>query len=393
MKILVICQYYHPEPFRISDICEEFVKQGHEVLVVTGVPNYPEGVTYDKYKYGKNRDEVINGVRVHRCFTVARKKGAMFRFLNYYSYSIFAKLYTSFLREKFDVVFVNQLSPVMMAEAAASYKKRHGTGIVLYCLDLWPESLTMGGIRKGSALYKYYHWVSEKIYKQADRILISSNSFSKYFEEEFGIFKTAYLPQYSEELFDPESCKKEPNRTIDFMFAGNVGVAQSLETVVYAAEKTKEIPNLRWHIVGDGSELTRIQALSCELGLKNVIFHGRQPLERMTEYYSMADAMLVTMRKGDMLSMTLPGKVQTYMAAGKPIIGAVDGETASVIFDSKCGLCCEAEDAEGLANIAKHYVQNHTAQCYGEHARQYYENMFLKTVGMEKLLRFLDEVR
>ena len=164
MKILVVCQYYYPEPFRITDICEELVRRGHEVFVVTGLPNYPEGMIYSGYRGKDKRDENINGVRVHRCFTIGRRSGVLFRFLNYYSYAFSSVRYTSKLKEKFDVIFVNQLSPVMMAKAAISYKKKHNTKIVMYCLDLWPESLTVGGIKKGSAIYKFFHKVSAKMY-------------------------------------------------------------------------------------------------------------------------------------------------------------------------------------------------------------------------------------
>ena len=148
MKILVICQYYLPEPFRISDLCEEFVKLGHEVSVVTGTPNYPEGRIYCGYRHGKRRNEVMNGVHVHRCFTIGRRSGKLFRFFNYFSYSISASIYASHMKEKFDIVFVNQLSPVMMANPAIKYKNKHNVKMFLYCLDLWPESLTVGGIKK-----------------------------------------------------------------------------------------------------------------------------------------------------------------------------------------------------------------------------------------------------
>ena len=117
MKILVVCQYYHPEPFRISDICEELTKQGHEIFVITGIPNYPMGVIYPGYEKGQKRDEIINGVKVHRCFTIGRKSGIIKRILNYYSYAISSTLYASKIRDEFDLVIVNQLSPVMMAYA------------------------------------------------------------------------------------------------------------------------------------------------------------------------------------------------------------------------------------------------------------------------------------
>lgn len=389
MKILVVCQYYTPEPFRIADICEALVRRGHEVLVLTGVPNYPEGQIYAGYKHGKKRDEIINGVRVHRCFTIARRKSLLFRLLNYYSYAISSTIYASRMKEEFDVVLVNQLSPVMMARAATVYKKKHNKKMTLYCLDPWPENLAIVGIRSGSFLYRVFHKVSQFLYKKADKIAVSSRSFSPYFAREFGISDTVYLPQYAETVFDAKQCRKEPNGTVDLMFAGNVGIAQSVETILHAARKTADIENLRWHIVGDGSELARMRELSRSLGLTNVIFHGRQPLESMPRYYAMADAMLVTMQKDAVLSMTLPGKVQTYMAAGKPILGSVDGEAAAAIAESACGLCCAAEDADALARIAWEFVQNGAHQPYGSRALAYYNQHFVKDRVIDGLIDLL----
>ena len=385
MKILVICQYYAPEPFRITDICEELVKRGHEVTVVTGVPNYPMGRIYDGYRHGEKRDEVINGVKVHRCFTIGRRTGTVWRFLNYYSYMFSSTHYVSKLKDDFDAVFVNQLSPVMMANAGIKYKKKHHTKVVLYCLDLWPESLVAGGVKRGSAIYKFFHRVSEKIYKSADSILITSKSFAEYFEKEFGITDTQYLPQYAEALFTPEMCKKEPNDTIDLMFAGNVGAAQSVDTIIKAAALTQDIPNLRWHIVGDGSELENCKKQANDLHVQSVIFHGRKPVEEMPEYYAMADAMLVTMQKNPVLSMTLPGKVQTYMAAGKPIIGAIDGETKSIIEEAECGFCGEAENAVALANNIQKFVACKDRIKYWQNARKCYEENFNVKLFLNKL--------
>ena len=162
-KILVICQYYKPEPFRISDICEEMVRRGHEVQVVTGYPNYPEGILYEGYGKGRHIDEVINGVKVHRCYTIPRETGTAKRMLNYYSYAasstqyVLSKDCVASNGKPFDVVFCNQLSPVMMADAAIAYKKKYKVPAVMYCLDLWPESLIAGGITRESPIYKYYH--------------------------------------------------------------------------------------------------------------------------------------------------------------------------------------------------------------------------------------------
>lgn len=387
MKILVVCQYYYPEPFRHPDICEELVKRGHEVTVVTGLPNYPMGNIYEGYQKGEKRDEVLNGVKVHRCYTIGRKHGALYRFLNYYSYALSSTRYIKKIKEEYDVVFVNQLSPVMMANAAITYKKKHKKPVVLYCLDLWPESLVSGGIGRNSIIYKFFHKVSENIYKQADKILTTSKSFADYFEKEFGIADTEHLPQYAEAIFTPEQCKKEKDEYIDLMFAGNIGAAQSVDTIIKAAQLIKDIPNLRWHIVGDGSEVEKLQTLAH--GMNQIIFHGRKPLEDMPKYYSMADAMLVTMQKDPVLSLTLPGKVQTYMAAGKPIIGAIDGEASLVVADAECGICGAAEDAQALAANVRTFMEMDRLQM-GKNARAYYDEHFEKHLFIERIEKILD---
>lgn len=386
MKILVVCQYYYPEPFRHPDICEELVKCGHEVTVVTGLPNYPMGEIYEGYRKGEKRDEVLNGVKVHRCFTIGRKQGVLYRFLNYYSYVISSVSYVKKMREQFDIVFVNQLSPVMMAEAGIAYKKKHHVPLVLYCLDLWPVSMVAGGVCKKSLIYRFFKGTSDRIYKQVDKLLITSRSFAEYFESEFGITDTEYLPQYAEAIFTPEQCQKKEDDYIDLMFAGNVGAAQSVDTIIKAAQLTADISNLRWHIVGDGSEINKLKAVA--KGINQVIFHGRRSLEEMPKYYAMADAMLVTMQKDPVLSMTLPGKVQTYMAAGKPIIGAIDGEASIVITDAACGVCGPTEDAEKMAENVRAFMKM-DRELLGRNAREYYDEHFKKQMFINKLEIFL----
>lgn len=397
-KILVICQYYKPEPFRISDICEEMVRRGHEVQVVTGYPNYPEGVLYDGYGKGKHIDEVINGVKVHRCYTVPRETGTVKRMMNYYSYAASATKYVLSGQcvasdgGKFDVVFCNQLSPVMMADAAIAYKKKHRVPIVMYCLDLWPESLIAGGITRESKIYKYYHHVSKRIYRQMDKILITSRMFSDYLQKEFGIKKSRieYLPQYAEGIFE-ELPAKEENGTFDFMFAGNIGEIQSVETILKAAEYLQNEP-VKIHIIGGGTDLERLQKIKEEEQLDNVVFYGRRPLEEMPEFYKKADAMLVTLAADPVLSLTLPGKVQSYMAVGKPIIGAIDGETKKVIEEAECGLCGNADNAELLAeNIRRFISDDIDRKQFGRNARKFYERYFQTELFMNKLEKELDK--
>ena len=390
MKILVVCQYYYPEPFRVNDICEEMVRRGHEVTVVTGEPNYPEGTIYPEYENHAHTDEVINGVKVHRCPIIPRKTGAVYRLLNYFSYPYEAKKYIRNLTasdgQPFDVVFVNQLSPVMMAEPAIAYKKKHGTPVVMYCLDLWPESLVAGGVSRGSVIYKIFHGISKRIYRSVDRILITSRMFHSYLEEQFGVAndKIEYLPQYAEGLFEKLPFKKETGM-VDLVLAGNIGAAQSVETIIKAAEKLQD-QQVRFHIVGSGTDLKRLQGLA--RGLDNITFYGRRPLEEMPEFYAKADAMLVTLQANPVLSLTLPGKVQSYMAVGKPIIGAIDGETAEIIKAAKCGYCGSADDADELVKNIKLFMENDEKEQLGLNARLFYDaylnrNKFMDTLEEE----------
>ena len=392
MNILVVCQYYEPEPFRISDICKGLVEKGHQVTVVTGTPNYPEGEIYPGYEKGQHADEILDGVRVHRCPIIPRKRGAFYRFLNYYSFVWSADRYLKSLKEDFDLVFVNQLSPVMMAQPGLRWAKRHHKKTVLYCLDLWPASLIVGGIREGSAIYNLFLKISRKIYRKVDTLMVSSHGFLNYFRDELGMDETQirYLPQYAEGLFD--DLTEDPNKKpgMDFVFAGNVGNLQSVETIVEAAERLQDREDIRIHIVGGGISLDHCRELA--EGLTNITFYGRHPLEDMPGFYAMADAMLITMVKDPEMERNFPGKVQSYMAAGKPVLGAVDGETARMIREADCGSCVPAQDGKALAQ-AMAQAADHPDQFkqYGENARTYYLENFRREGFLTRLEQVFKE--
>ena len=392
MKILVVCQYYKPEPFRISDICEALAAQGHTVTVVTGTPNYPEGEIYPGYEGSAHRDETVNGVQVCRCPIHPRKRGALHRFWNYYSFVFASKRYLSRLEEDFDVVLVNQLSPVMMAEGALQWAKRHGKKTVLYCLDLWPESLTAGGIRPGSLIYRVFWHISRRIYRGADAIAVTSQGFEDYFRTALKLpdAKLVYLPQYAEGLFDRLPDAPPHPGVFNAVFAGNIGEMQAVETIVEAAGKLAARPDIHFHIVGDGVRLDACRRLA--EGLPNVTFYGRRDVSEMSGFYALADVMLVTLKADPVLSLTLPGKVQSYLAAGKPVAGAINGETAAVVADADCGVCVVAEDADALADALVSLADApERLREYGANARRYYEAHFQKDAFLRKLTDVLKE--
>lgn len=391
MKILVVCQYYYPEPFRINVICEKLAARGHEVAVVTGEPNYPEGEIYPGYEGHSRADELLNGVRVHRCPIAPRKKGAFRRAVNYYSFVRKAKAYINSGKcraqdgSDFDIVFIYQLSPVIMADPALTYKKKHSVPAALYCLDLWPESLIAGGVKRSSPIFAHYRRSSKRIYRSVDKLFVTSRFFRNYMTEEFGISseRVTYLPQYAEEIFSDVAPKAE-GETVTLVFAGNIGAVQSIDTLLAAAEKLKAEP-VRFIIVGGGSELERIEREANAKNLGSVEFAGRRPLEEMPKYYSMADAMLITLNADPFLSRTLPGKMQSYMASGRPIIGAIDGEAADVIRAADCGFVGRAEDADELAGNIMRFVKSPRKAEMGRNSRKYYEENFEESRFIEKL--------
>ncbi len=378
----------------MADVCEELVRRGHTVHAVVDVPNYPMGTIYEEYRHGKNRREVRGGVQITRTFTIGRRQGVLFRFLNYESYSLSSTRYIRTLPGDYDVVFTNQTSPVMMTRAATAYSRKWKKKCVLYCMDLWPASLAAGGIKESHPIYHLFDHVSKKLYRRADRILITSRSFRGYLTQEHGIpdEKIAWLPQYASSQYEimPAPGEKE---TVDFLFVGNVGVVQSLDTLLKAAailkNETVGAKKLRFHIVGEGSQLQTLTRQARSLGLDNVFFYGRKSAQEMPSFYSMADALVVLLKAEPFLSMTLPGKVQTYMAAGKPILAAADGEIPQVISDAGCGYCAGAEDAEGFAAVIRKFLSEPERERMGVNARQYYEEHFTRQKFMDALEREL----
>ena len=391
MKILVICQYYYPEQFRINDICESLVHRGHNVTVLTGLPNYPMGTIPDEYKRGKKRRENINGVKVIRCFEIGRKKGIAMMALNYISYMFSATFRALFLRNDYNVVFINQLSPVLMAVPGLVFARKNKIKTLLYSLDIWPESLTAYKISNNSLIYKVMLKLSRKIYNSADMLAVSSYGFGEYFREVIGIENgVKYIPQYAEDMFSDIKVDAE-HKKCNLLFAGNIGTVQSVETIVGAAQILKDEPDILFHIVGDGCCYEECKKKA--EGLSNVMFYGRHSLDEMKEFYEKADAMLITLNKDKLLSYTLPGKMQTYMAAGKPIIGAIEGETKRVIEEAKCGYCVESGDSAGLAETIRIFNKNRSYwRMFGKNALEYYERNFRKEAVISKLEQSLKEL-
>lgn len=389
MKILVVCQHFYPENFRINDICYELVKKGNDVTVLTGLPNYPKGKILKEYKWHKNRNQVINGVKIKRCSLVGRGSSTFKMIINYMWFAIFGSIKALFMKKDFDIVYVYQLSPITMTWPAIVVKKIKKIPLIIHVLDQWPVSITTGGISKKSLPYKILTKWSKNAYNKADLITCSSKSFKNYFITELGLSKDKqfiYMPSYAESLYD--NCKTVHNKQFDLLFAGNIGPAQSVETIIEAANLLKDEGNIMFHIVGDGLSKNSCEELTRKYNLKNVIFYGYHKVEEMKKYYELADAFLITMVDNEVVNSTLPAKVQSYMLAGKPIIGAISGEVKNVIEEADCGLCCESLDYVSFAKIIKKAYKSNNKQLWSKNSYKYYKDNFEK----EKCINDLEEL-
>lgn len=392
MKILIISQHFYPEPFRINDIAFSLSQQNHEVSVLTGLPNYPSGVIEPSYKFFKKREEVLNGVKIFRSSIIARGSSLITMGLNYLSFALMGSIKALLLKDKYDVIFVFQTSPVSMILPGIFLKWKQKIPLYVYCLDQWPISVTTGPIKENSILYKLLHNISVFHYKHANQILLSSSSFVDYFErnlklpkEKYGL---TYWPSYAEDVYGDS--KYNDDQYFDLVFAGNVGPAQSVETIIEAANLLKNYIEIRFHIVGDGLNLANCKSLALNYELSNVVFYGHHPVESMKDFYDRADAFLITMVDNAVVNSTLPAKIQSYMRAGKPIIGAINGEVKNVVELAQAGWICKALDYKAFSQLILAAAKDQNlGKIYGLNGLNYYQEHFNKDKQMKALIEIL----
>lgn len=403
-KILFVCQYFYPETFRGNDIAFHLAEEGHDVHVVTGIPNYPKGKFFPGYGLFKKRHEVINGVRVTRLPLVPRgEDNKIMLMLNFFSFFIVGWFWMLFhaLWHKYDLVFCQQLSPVMMSSPAVLYKKMRHVPLYTWVLDLWPESLTAAGGINNKYILGFFNLFVKSEYKNSNKILTSSKSFDQSILK-YGDYKdkVIYYPQWSDGASNasglnfalPEKLQElSSNGDFIVMFAGAVGEAHGMECNMQAALKTKEYKNIKWVIVGDGRRLDWVRSFVKENGIEEtVITLGRFPSETMPLFFENANVMLVSLTDSPLFNMYSPAKIASYMAAERPIIAALNGEGGEVIKAAECGWNVKAGDSDSLAKlvIALSQTDKQELAVKGQKGKAYYDKFFTK----DECLKKLDEI-
>ncbi|MDH4467717.1 MAG: glycosyltransferase family 4 protein [Bacteriovoracaceae bacterium] len=408
MKILIVTQYYWPEPFKINDLSEELANRGHEITVLTGFPNYPEGSLYQGYSGFFPKTEYYGKVKVIRIPLIPRGKNKSIKLvLNYLSFFINATLMAPFLvRGKFDKIFVYQLSPITSAIPAIFLKRLKKIPMVMWVTDLWPESLIATKAVSNKKILQAVSSLVKWIYQNTDKILVTSKGFiPRITKMGYPLSKISYWPQWAEPCFSDieessESQYKQNKKFFDpqlpqsgfrVMFAGNIGSAQDFETIIKSAEilRNQQHHHIHFVILGDGVMKSWAESEVAKLNLSNHFhFMGRKPVDSMPYYYNNAEVLLVSLTNDDLFSVTIPCKLQSYLASGKAVLASLNGEGAKIVNDWDAGMSCPASHPEKLAEVilAMSKLSPERLKEFGKNALNCYQQEFERT----KLISILE---
>lgn len=380
MKILVVSQYFYPEIFRVNTLVVELVKRGHEVTVLTGYPQYPQGKIYDGYGFGVPYEKEWNGARIERIKMKPRGKTPLGLLLNCYTFVSEGKKWVKECDERFDAVYVFEVSPVTVGLPAVAYKEKFGTPIYFNVQDLWPENVEIVLGIHNKWVIGAINKIVDKIYSASDKILCSSNSFVESIAER-GVpkEKLVFWPQFCTEpkfegIAKPDCYSHE---YFNIVFTGNIGEAQGLDLLIDAAARLRNT-KVRWYLVGDGRAREHLEKRVADQELGDiVVFIGKVSEEEANRYIHFADCAYLSFKKNKLFDMTLPAKLQTYLACGAPVLAAAGGETAAIVSDAGCGIAVDPQvDAlvEGVNVMLSSPTT--TRKAMGDTGRRYFEKHF-----------------
>lgn len=406
MKVLIVTQYFWPESFIINQLATTMARLGHELVVLTGKPNYPDGKVYQGYQEQGIQYETMDEVEVIRVpLRPRRSGGAKALLLNYLSF-IWSGLirFPSLLKgRQFDVIFVFAPSPITSVIPAIPLKYLKRAHLAIWVQDLWPESLSATGFIKNKLVLKLVRYLVKGIYALSDTLLVQSKAFIGPVSQLSHEDKTIYFPNVMHDMINEEP-EMEINRLPVYLrkyldnyfclvFAGNVGRAQSIETLINAAEQLDGFSDIRLVIVGAGSRLAWAKEEIERREIKNIIFTGSFPMEAMPPLFNKAKALLVTLNAEEIFAYTIPSKVQAYMSAGRPIIASINGETARVIDEAGAGLTCPADDASSLAERITQFFNLSEAErdIIGGNGLQYFLDNFEMQQQCKKLIEIFEQ--
>ena len=362
MRVLIVSQYFWPEQFRINELVEFLKTKNLEVEILTGLPNYPDGSLFSNYKKDPNKFNSFCGSKIYRLPIILRKDSSKINlFLNYISFILSGIFIAPFIlrKKKYDIIFTFATSPITVAIVSIFLAKIKNCKSVLWVLDLWPDILSELKIIKNAYLITLLDDIIKKIYEKTDIILVQSKTFKSIIDKKINNNKSIYFPSWPENLKHNIKIKiKKRVGKINIVFTGNIGEAQNFDNVFKVIKYFRKNEKLNWIIVGSGRKLNIFRRNVTKYKIKNIEFYGNQPIQNISAFHSIADILLISLKKGKALSATIPGKLQTYLNSNKYILGMIDGEARDLINESKAGKCVKPDDVKGMINLINKILSN-----------------------------------
>lgn len=394
IRVLLLTQWFDPEPtFKGLVFARELVRQGFEVEVVTGFPNYPGGKLYPGYKLRLVQREVIDGVQVTRVpLYPSHDQGAVGRVLNYVSFAAASLVYALFAARRPDVVYAYH-PPLTVGVAAALIRMFRRVPVVYDIQDMWPDTLRATGMFSNERALKVVSRVCDWVYRRMDQLVVLSPGFKRLLiERRVPESKIELIYNWcAEDLLDAPTGDLPMTfpgpGTFRILFAGNMGKAQALEAVIQAAQLLQEkAAAVTFVFLGGGVEVARLQQLASDRALDNVTFLPAVPMTEVGSYLNAADALLVHLKKDPLFAITIPSKTQAYMAVGKPILMAVDGDAADLVRDSYGGGIAESENPQSIADAALALMNASVSErnAMATSSRRFYQEKLSLKVGVSR---------
>jgi glycosyltransferase involved in cell wall biosynthesis len=404
LNIIIVTQYFWPENFRINDLALGLKERGHEVDVLTGLPNYPTGRLFNGYTFLNKRRDYFNNIPIFRAPLIPRGNGGAIRLaLNFFSFAISASLSVPiYCQKKYDIIFVYEPSPITVLFPALTVKITKSIPLVFWMQDLWPESLSATGAVQSALILKSVELMVRLLYKSCDKILAQSRAFiPSIIRLGADPAQIAYYPNSAEKLYQPVNVTKDAQerkllpKGFRITFAGNIGAAQDFETILSVAEKLKSVQDMHFIILGDGRRLPWVKNEVQRRGLEKFVhLLGRYPADAMPRFFALSDTLLVTLKKKPIFALTIPSKIQSYLACAKPIIAALDGEGARIIEEADAGITCPAENQQALADaILKLYkMSENQRKEIGCNGRRFFEKHFEREILLNRLEEWMHDI-
>ena len=387
MKILILTQWYPPEPgLLVQELAQTLIAHGHQVTVLTGFPNYPSGQLYPGYRLQPLQRETIAGVPVVRVpLYPEHSHSGIKRALNYLSFAASAATLGWVSVSKLDVMFVYH-PPLTIGIHAYILSRLWRIPFIYQIQDMWPETLSATGMLKNAAALKTVGSFAKWVYEKATAICVISPGFrDNLIEKGVPADKIHVISNWVDPeayyVADPDPDLAEElglSNRFNVMFAGNIGEAQGLGAVLEAAKLLRDLKDVQFVLVGDGVALPGLKQTAIDHGLNNVLFPGHYAQDRMPALYALADVLLVHLKDDPLFRITIPHKTLTYLASGKPILAAVAGDTTKVVTEAGAGLGCPPGNPEALAESVRkfYHLDREELQRMGMNGRRAAQNLY-----------------